>query len=144
MRLALFVHLVGVVLGFGTVMFVDIVGALWVLRRATAKHLLWATGIGQKIIWSSVGLLIASGIFLIPPEPSLRTKLKLLAVLILIINGFFLDRIRKQLGEFQESDFWKLPRGFQIKSVVAITLSQLMWWTAVIIGFLNSSSHVVR
>lgn len=144
MRLALFVHLVGVILGFGTVMYVDIVGALWVLRQMSAKHLLWATGVGQKIIWSSVGLLIASGIFLLPASPTLRTKLKLLAVVILVINGFLLDQIRKQLAEYDETDFWKLPRSFQIKSVLAISLSQLMWWTAVIIGFLNSSSHVLR
>lgn len=144
MRFALFIHLVGVILGFGAVMFVDIVGALWVIRKVTAKQLVWITGIGQKVIWSSVGLLIASGWFLLPEVLSTRTRFKLAAVLILIVNGFFLDRIRKRLDEQKESDFWKMPRSFQIQSVVAISLSQLMWWTAIIIGFLNSSSHVVR
>ncbi len=144
MRLALFAHLVAFAFGFGTVMVVDISGLLWVLRRIPAEKLLWLTGIGQKIIWSSVAVLVVSGGILLPEVLSARTKLKLLAVVILVVNGMFLDRMRRRLQASGENDFWKLPRDLQIQSVVSISLSQLLWWTAVIIGFLNSSSHTLH
>ncbi len=137
----LFAHLIGFGLGFGTVMCVDIVGALWVLGCVPARRLIWLTGIAQKIIWVAVVLLIVSGIFLLPDHISARTVLKLSAVVILVVNGFVLDQIRRRLIAYNQDNFWKLPRKFQLASVISISLSQLAWWTAIIIGFLNSSSH---
>lgn len=143
MKLALFIHLVAFALGFGAVLLVDIIGALWVARRVKKLQLLWVSSIVQKVIWVSVVLLVISGGFLLPETLSPRTKLKLTAVLFLIANGFVLDRLHKLTEQAKADDFWALPRNLQLMNVAAITLSQLLWWTAVIIGFLNSSSHTL-
>ncbi len=142
MEIELFVHLVGFALGFGAVMLVDAVGLLWVFRKAKAEQLGWLSGVAQKIIWSSVAIQIVTGSMLLNPEYiTIRTKVKLAAVLILAINGLVLDRLRKQMLSYKQDDFWKFPRSFQLLSVVAISLSQLCWWAATIIGFISSSSH---
>ena len=137
----LFAHLIGFGLGFGAVMCVDIVGALWLFGYVPARRLIWLTGVVQKIIWTAVLLLILSGIYLLPHYISARTLLKLGAVIILVINGFVLDQIRRRLLTYKQDDFWKLPHKFQLVSVISISISQLMWWTAIVIGFLNASSH---
>jgi len=142
-KLALFVHLVAFALGFGAVLLVDIIGALWVARRVKKSQLLWVSSIAQKVIWVSVVLLVISGGFLLPETLSPRTKVKLAAVVFLIANGFVLDRLHKLTKQAQADDFWAMPRSLQLMNVAAISLSQLLWWTAVIIGFLNSSSHTV-
>lgn len=142
MEIELFVHLVGFALGFGAVMLVDAVGLLWVFRKAKAEQLGWLSGVAQKIIWSSVAIQIVTGSMLLDPEYiTIRTKVKLAAVLILAINGVVLDRLRKKMLSYKQDDFWKLPHVFQLGSVVAIGLSQLCWWAATIIGFISSSSH---
>lgn len=142
MELELLIHLVGFALGFGAVMLVDTVGLLWVLRKAKAEQLGWISGIAQKIIWSSVAIQIVTGSMLLEPDHvTIRTKVKLAAVLILVINGVVLDRLRKQMLSYKQEDFWKLPRSFQLGSTVAISLSQLCWWIATIIGFISSSSY---
>lgn len=141
MRVMLFVHLLGFAMGFGSVLVVDTIGLLWVLRRVTARQLVWLTGIVQAIIWAAVITLVISGASLLPPVISGRTQLKLIAVVVLVVNGIVLDRIRRRLERLKINDFWNLPRAFQLQSVLAISVSQLAWWTAVVIGFLNSLSH---
>lgn len=141
MEIELFIHLIGFALGFGAVMLVDTVGLLWVFRKVKAEQLGWISGIAQKIIWSSVVIQIVTGSMLLEPEYiTARTKIKLAAVLILVINGVVLDWVRKQMLSYKQDDFWKLPRAFQLGSVIAIGLSQLCWWAATIIGFISSSS----
>ena len=140
MKFALLFHLLAFGLGFGTMMLVDIVGALWVLGRVKASQLIWLTGVAQKVIWGSIIVLVISGSFLLPEVISVRTRIKLVAVVVLIANGFGLDVVRTRLISLGQDDFWKLPRKFQLRSILAISLSQLAWWTAVIIGFLNSST----
>ncbi len=141
MNWILFFHLIGFAFGFGAVMLVDIVGILWVLRRVKAKQVIWLSGITQYVIWLALFVQIITGINLLEfDEISLRTKIKLLAVVILGINGLVLDRIRTRLIAFDQADFWKLPRAFQAASIAAISLSQLGWWTATIIGFMTASS----
>lgn len=143
MKVALFIHLVAFAMGFGAVLLVDIIGALWALRKVKKSQLLWVTSIAQKVIWAAVILLAISGHFLLPETLSPRTKLKLTAVALLIVNGFVLDQLHKLTSKAEADDFWELPRKLQIMSVASITLSQILWWTAIIIGFLNSSSHTL-
>ncbi|MCC7543653.1 hypothetical protein IT415_02995 [bacterium] len=140
MNIILFTHLIGFAIGFGSVLLVDTVGLLWVFRKVKVSQLGWLTGIAQKLIWASVVIQVISGSILLDPEyVTIRTKIKLAAVLILVINGVVFDRIRKQMLAYKQDDFWKMPRPFQLLSVAAISLSQLCWWTATVIGFIASS-----
>ncbi|MDQ5944031.1 MAG: hypothetical protein QG658_97 [Patescibacteria group bacterium] len=143
MKFALFVHLIAFAVGFGSVMLVDIIGALWVLGKTDKQLVLKVSAIAQKIIWVSVVLLVVSGSLLLPDQISARTRIKLAAVIILIINGVLLDRLHKATEAAHQSKFLELPRALQMRSVALISISQLTWWTAIIIGFLNSSSHVL-
>ena len=139
MNFFLFIHLVGFALGFGTVLFIDAVGALWVWRKVKATQLMWLSGVGQWLIWLAVALQLVSGAYLLDPSKlTWRTEIKLVAVVILIVNGIVLDQIRKAVIASKVEDFWRLPRGLQLRSVASISLSQACWWTAVIIGFLTS------
>jgi len=99
--------------------------------------------VAQKLIWVSVVLLVVSGSILLPDEISTRTRMKLVAVVILIINGVLLDRLHKATELATQNKFFDLPRALQVRSIVLISISQLTWWTAIIIGFLNSSSHTL-
>lgn len=143
MKLALFVHLIAFAVGFGAVMLVDTIGALWVVGKADKKLVLNVSQVAQKLIWVSVVLLVVSGSILLPDEISTRTRMKLVAVVILIINGVLLDRLHRATEAAPQSKFFELPRALQVRSIVLISISQLMWWTAIIVGFLNSSSHTL-
>jgi cytochrome bd-type quinol oxidase subunit 2 len=143
MKLALFIHLIAFAIGFGSVMLVDIIGALWVFGKTDKQLVLKMSAIAQKIIWVSVVLLVVSGSILLPDQISARTRIKLAAVVILIINGVLLDRLHKATEAAHQNKFSELPRALQLRSIVLISISQLTWWTAIIIGFLNSSSHVL-
>ena len=142
MGIPLLIHLVGFALGFGAVMLVDTAGLLWVMKRAKAEQVGWISGIAQKLIWAAVAIQVVTGSMLLEPEHvTVRTKIKLAAVVVLAINGLVLDRLRKTMLAQKQSDFWKTPRSFQLASVASISISQLCWWTATIIGFIASSSH---
>ena len=143
MKLALFVQLIAFAVGFGAVMLVDTIGALWVVGKADKKLVLNVSQVAQKLIWVSVVLLVVSGSILLPDEISMRTRMKLVAVVILIINGVLLDRLHKATELATQNKFFDLPRTLQVRSIVLISISQLTWWTAIIIGFLNSSSHTL-
>ncbi|MEI7818671.1 MAG: hypothetical protein WCI47_00985 [bacterium] len=141
MNVILFIHLVGFGLGLGAVIFIDLVGLLWVFGKTTVSKVSWLSGIAQKIIWTAVIIqVISGGILLEPVNVTSGTKIKLFAVVVLAVNGLFLDRIRHQLIAYEQDDFWKLPRKFQVISVGSISLSQLCWWTATIIGFIAATS----
>lgn len=139
-KFALFAHLIGFALGFGAVMLVDIIGLLWALRLQKKHQLLSVASVAQKIIWLAIGILIISGSFLLPDNLSVRTKVKLAAVMLLVINGVVLAYLDKLAARADTEDFWKLPRKLQIASIASISFSQLLWWTAIMIGFLNSTS----
>ena len=142
MNIILLAHLVGFAIGLGSVLLVDTVGALWVFGKARAGQVGWLSGVAQKFIWAAVAIQVVSGSMLLEPEHvTIRTKFKLAAVLVLAINGLLLDGLRKRMLAYKTEDFWKMPRKFQMVSVVLISISQICWWTATIIGFIASSSH---
>lgn len=143
MKLALFIHLIAFAVGFGAVMLLDIIGALWLIGRADKKLVLNVGSIAQKLIWVGVILLVVSGLILLPDYISVRMRIKLVAVAILIINGILLHRLHKIITATDQDKFLELPRSLQIHSVVLISISQLSWWTAIVIGFMNSSGHVL-
>ncbi|QQS27025.1 hypothetical protein IPM44_00370 [bacterium] len=143
MRLVLFVHLVAFAVGFGSVMLVDITGALWAIGR-TQKDLVVRVGaIAQWVIWASVALLVISGLVLLPDNITTQLKIKLVAVGILVINGFLLAGLHKATEAAHQDKFIELPHSLQLRSIILISVSQMMWWTAMFIGFLSSFGYVL-
>ncbi len=140
MRIALFAHLISLVVGFGAVLVVDFCGLLWVLNRKPTRDILTLTSIAQPLIWLGFLGLIVSGLFLHPNLHSVWTRIKLLAVVVTGLNGIYLHYLRGQTKSLGDVRFADTPMQYKLKSFAGITLSQLGWWTAIIIGFLTATN----
>ncbi|WP_203816975.1 hypothetical protein [Paractinoplanes ferrugineus] len=124
--LALFGHLVSVVLGFGAVLLVDWFGLLWLAGRRTLDDVRRTAEGAHVPIWLGFAGLLGTGLFLGPPSPT-----KAFAVLLVGVNGVYTARLMPAMA-----------RGSRLltRSLVATGISQLGWWTAVVLGFLTSRS----
>jgi hypothetical protein len=134
--IALFVHLASMLTGFGAVLLVDWFGLLWAVRRRTLADVLRTAAGAHVPTWAGFTGLLASGA-LLAPEPTGMTAIKLLAVLVIGLNGVFAGDLLRRLSTFAGS---APPAGLMARSLLAAAVSQVAWWTAVVIGFLNSQS----
>lgn len=140
----LFIHLFSLVIAYGSVIFVDFYGLFWVLGKKTKTQMLEVSKTAQILIWIGLAGLILSGKFLHPNFTKPLTQLKMLLVLIIICNGVNLHFVQKATKSKKLENFWQLPKKLIAWSIVSISLSQLAWLGACIIGFVNTSSHLVK
>ncbi|MFO0862995.1 MAG: hypothetical protein U0516_04750 [Candidatus Saccharibacteria bacterium] len=143
-KFVLFVHVFSLIVAYGSVLFVDFYGLFWVLGKKTKTQMLEVSKAAQILIWSGLVGLILSGKFLHPNFTKPLTQLKMLLVLIIICNGINLHFVQKAMKSEKLENFWQLPKKLIVWSIVSITLSQLAWLGACIIGFINTSSHLVK
>lgn len=136
-RLALFCHLAALVTGFGAVLAMDWLGLRWMLRRLDLPTLLRTTHNAHLLVWLGLAGLVASGALLSPNLDSTRTRLKLVAVLAVALNGLWVSRLQQRLGEHTET---RPPWSLVAAGGLAATISQAGWWTATTVGFLSSQS----
>jgi len=127
---ALFVHLASLVVGFGAVLSVDWVALLWLVGRRDLAEVLNAADNVQVPIWTGYTGLVASGIALEPDLSAPFTIVKLALVVVIGWNGLLVS--------------WLAPR-LRVGSQRALTLSgmsalvsQLGWWGATVIGYVNA------
>ena len=67
--------------------------------------------------------------------------MKLAAVLVLSLNGVALTRWTMYFARFpRKMRFAALPKRARARFIGSAIVSQLAWWTAVIIGMVNSTS----
>ncbi|MBT1003174.1 hypothetical protein KIH31_11200 [Paenarthrobacter sp. DKR-5] len=138
-RISLAVHVLSLTLGFGAVLLVDWHGFLWLLGRRGIHELGRLEHAARPVIWGGIAGLLASGALLHPAVTSGPTQLKLAAVLILMVNGITIDPVIHQLrANPAETRFTELRRGTRLHMLVSMSLSQLCWWTAIIVGFMNA------
>ena len=142
MKIVLFVHLLSLVVAYGAVMVVDWAGLWFVLRKRSKEDLLKLTDITQPLIWLGLVGLVVSGILLHPNLSKPLTQLKMFLVFIIFINGLNLHFVQKAMRTEGVETFWQLPRKLIVWSVVSISVSQLAWLGAMIIGFINANSHM--
>lgn len=128
---ALFAHLACLVVGFGAVLTVDWVALRWMAGRSELVDVLRQAGNVHVPIWAGFGGLVLSGVLLEPDLTGPITQAKLGLVLLIGWNGLLAMWLHARLSED--------PRRFRL-SLCAITasLSQLGWWGAMAIGFLNA------
>ena len=142
-KVALFVHLMSMAVGFGTVVIVDVYGLLWVFGFRTLAELMALVKVAHGVIAVGVGGLLASGIALKPDITSPLAQLKLALVLILMLNGVAAQRALHRLKKSLSADV----RGASIpwvafqRVVAAAAISQSTWWGAITIGFLTSANR---
>jgi hypothetical protein len=136
---ALFVHLAGVVVGFGAVLTVDWFGLLWALRLRPLAALLQVAGGVHVLIWAGLGALMGSGLLLHPDTSATRVKVKLVAVLVVGVNGLFAGRLHRRMSRVAAD---RPPTVLLLTGGVLTLISQAGWWTATFIGFLSAGgSH---
>lgn len=130
-EVALFGHLASLLLGFGAVLSVDWVGLLWVLGRRTFDDVLATAGHVTLAIWLGYAGLVASGLFLEPDLTRPLTRLKLVLVVVIGLNGLLATALHRRLCD-QPSTL------LLVVSSTSAGLSQLGWWGCVVIGHVNT------
>jgi hypothetical protein len=130
---ALFLHLACLIAGFGAVLTLDWLGLLWLSGRRALGDVLDVAEAAHPLIWLGLLGLTATGMLL---EPSLTplTCVKLTAVLLVGINGLNAMRLNQVMARVTGSP----SRRVMAWSAVTVSISQLGWWTACLIGFLNA------
>ncbi|HKY75765.1 MAG TPA: hypothetical protein VJS45_06485 [Acidimicrobiia bacterium] len=142
-RVALFIHLVSLAIGFGSVIMIDLYGLLWLFGRRTLTQLVDLDSAAHTVIAVAVGGLLASGIALQPDLSTPLARFKMLLVLGLMLNGLAAQRLLARLG----TSLPPTTRGdgipwaaFQRGLAVAL-ISQATWWGSIAIGFITTASR---
>jgi hypothetical protein len=134
-HIALFVHLVSVVAGFGAVLAVDLLGVLWLTGRRDLRDVASLAMTLELLIWSGLVGLTISGIFL-EPEMAPRTWVKMTLVFVVIVNGCHARRLIRFAAHAPAA---LRPAGappcYFRQVVVTSAVSQIGWWGALVIGF---------
>lgn len=138
----LFVHLASIIIGLGAAVFLEYNGLLWMIGRRTLADLRHTEHSVSALAWLGILGLFASGAFLQPNLAAPLTEIKMLAVLMVAMNGVAMTRLTAELSRLPAGiAFRAVPRRMQLWCVWSGLVSQVGWWTAVIIGMLNTALH---
>ncbi|TQJ59879.1 hypothetical protein FBY30_2136 [Arthrobacter sp. SLBN-83] len=137
----LVVHDLCLVVAFGAIILVDWHGFLWLIRRRGLGEIIRLDGAATPLIWGGLAGLLATGAFLSPHLENPMTDVKLAAVLVLSLNGIMLIPLMRRLARLPEDTaFTGLSLGQRVHLLACLVVSQVCWWTAIIIGFINAES----
>lgn len=139
----LFVHLSGLILGFGSVMVTDLYGLLWIRDRARFPEVVRVSGVTEKFIWTGWAVMVAAGIPLLVLKGVIDNLLivKLFFVALIGINGIPLRMLQKKVRGYEEGE--DVPTLVLFRLALALFVSQLSWWSAMLIGFLHRHVQTV-
>lgn len=133
---ALFVHLASMVLGFGAVLATDWVGLQWVLGLRRITDVVNTAGQVQAPIWIGLVGLVLSGILLEPDANNRLTQVKLGLVLLVTWNGLVATLLHRGFARSGE----RPSRFLLLLAALCAAISQVGWWGAMVIGFMNRSA----
>jgi hypothetical protein len=133
---ALFIHLISLVVGFGSVLAVDWYGLLSLSRRVTIGDVLLTAERMTPLIWIGLAGLTASGVLLKPDLGSWLVVIKLCCVLGVGIVGVLAVATSRQM----ERQMPTPTRSLIHRGMLLAGLSQSFWWTAVLIGFITNEA----
>jgi hypothetical protein len=133
---ALFIHLISLVVGFGAVLAVDWYGLLSLSRRVTIGDVVLIAERMTPLIWIGLAGLAASGVLLKPDLGSWLVVIKLCCVLGVGIVGVLALATSRQM----ERQMPTPTRSLIHRGMVLAGLSQSFWWTAVLIGFITNEA----
>lgn len=134
----LFIHLVSIIVGFGSVIVIDTFGLLWLLKKVKLSFVNQVANTTQPLIWIGWTLLVLTGIplILLKGDISGLSIVKIFAVLMVGLNGVFLHFIKKSMDGITDESV--MPNLTKFRITLATFVSQAGWWTAIVIGFLNN------
>lgn len=133
----LFAHLSFLILAFGSVMVTDLYGLLWIWDRVRFNEIIDVSSVTEKFIWIGWTGMVAAGIPMIIMKGQIDNLMwiKIALVVLIGLNGVPLHLIQKKLQDYKEAEV--VPGVFIFRLMLSITISQIGWWGAVIIGFLH-------
>ncbi len=135
-------HLGLLVVGLGAAVMVEYSGFLWAIGRGTLGELRETERRLAVPAWIGFAGLLVTGVFLAPDLTSPATALKLAAVLLIGLNGVALGRLALELGRLPASiPFRRAPMQVRAWCFVSGATSQLAWWSAVLVGTLNTAGR---
>ncbi len=138
-KIPLFIHLISTVVGFGAVIVIDVWGFLWVINKQKLSQVLSVAKVTQVLIWIGFFGLVLSGLFLGAHYNKPRTQLKIGLVILLGINGLYLEYIKRWAKKLNDVKFGAAPIMFKIQIGMATIVSQIGWWGTILIGFLTAN-----
>lgn len=142
-RVALFIHLVSMAIGFGAVVVIDVYGILWLFGQRTLAELVDLDTAAHTVIAVGVGGLLASGIALQPDLSGPLAWFKMLLVLVLMLNGLaaqkMLLRLRRTLPPTTRGA--SIPWAAFQRGLTAAMVSQATWWGSIAIGFITNANR---
>lgn len=134
-------HVMSLVASFGAVLLVDWHGLLWLAGRRALTESTRLAAAASPIIWAGLGGLFVTGTLLRPDIGSPLTLVKLALVLAVCVNGAVMAPVRLKLAELSaDASPVDVPEREWRRMMLATTVSQIGWWGAVVIGFVNSST----
>jgi len=131
-------HMASLVLAYGTVLIVDLIGAFWLLGEIGRERMLAITKWAQPLIWTGLVGMLISGAMLGPDLTKPLTRVKMTLVILLAVNGLNLDALRKRTMQLSGQSFWDTPNSYKAWSIFSITLSQALWLSIIVVAALNS------
>lgn len=133
--IALFAHLGFLILGFGAVLVADYFFALWVLGRTSFVDAVTSTSWLHPLIWSGLAGLVVSGALLNPNLSSGITVLKVCFVAALTLNGVQAMALSRRMSALEGTP----PPRLLLWGGATSAVSQICWWSTIVIGFLNAN-----
>jgi hypothetical protein len=134
--IALFGHLASLVVGFGSVVGVDYFGLLWFLRRIPLDTMLRQADRMSPLIWLGLGGLVVTGAFMEPQLGAPLTLIKMGCVVgVGIVGVLALSTKRTMMRQMP-----RVTASVLIRGLFLAAMSQALWWSTVLIGFLNMTS----
>ncbi|MFF3246385.1 hypothetical protein ACFYWY_22220 [Streptomyces sp. NPDC002870] len=95
------------------------------------------TGPLHVLVWSGLTGMVISGAVLGPDLALAATRVKLGLVLLVALNGVHAHALHRSLAEQAGG---RVERRLLVRAAMSAVVSQVGWWGAVGIGFLNSQS----
>ena len=134
-------HVMSLVVSFGAVLLVDWHGLLWLAGRRALTESTRLAAAASPIIWAGLGGLFVTGTLLRPDIGSPLTLVKLALVLAVCVNGAVMAPVRLKLSQLSpDASPVDVPEREWRRMMLATTVSQIGWWGAVAIGFVNAST----
>lgn len=138
-RLAVTVHVLALVVSFGSVLLVDWHGLLWLAARRELRECTRVAEGARPLIWAGLAGLLASGTLLRPDLSHGLVWVKLGAVLVILLNGVSVNSLAGDLDAAGAQSTVGAATAARLRRrlFASSTLSALSWWTAIVIGLIT-------